>query len=149
MHGGSTPRSKAAASQRATMADARAVLRAFDVEPLSDPIEALLRTAAEVVALKDWLGARFAEAEEREQFALAELFARGLDRASKLLVELHRLNLEERQARLDQRMALKLADALRGMFCDLGLDVNDREIAEVVGRHLRRVSTRREEPHDQ
>jgi hypothetical protein len=46
-------------------------------------------------------------------------------------------------------MALKLADALQGMFSDLGLDVNDREIAEVVGRHLRRVSTRRKEPHDQ
>jgi len=35
MHGGSTPKSKAAAAERETMAEAAAVLRKLDIEPTS------------------------------------------------------------------------------------------------------------------
>jgi hypothetical protein len=128
------------------MADAEAVLRELDIQPLTTPVEALLRTAAELVALKDWLGGRFAEASAADQFALAELFGRGLERCSKLLVELHKLDLEARQAKLDHRMSLLIADAVSGMIRELGIDVTDHEVGKVVRRHMLRVAVKGYEP---
>jgi len=43
MHRGSTPKSKAAAAERETMAEAAAVLRKLHIEPVANPVEALLQ----------------------------------------------------------------------------------------------------------
>lgn len=139
MHGGASPRSREAAARREVEARAEVMLAKLDVEPVTDPGAALLRVSAETLALKSWLADRFNEADAASQWMLAELFGRALERASKLLVEIHRLGLDERQAALTRLQAELIADAVGGMLHDFGVDRSRSDFGAIVRRHLERA----------
>lgn len=139
MHGGASPRSREAATRRELAHRADVVLDTLDVEPLANPVDALLQVAGEVVAVKDWLAERFAEADADTQYVLAEMLGRALDRASRLLVEIHRLDLEPRRQAIEEGRVLQIVDVIAGTLADCGVDPTAPHVGKTLRRHLERV----------
>jgi hypothetical protein len=87
---------------------------------LGNPIEALLELAAEAVAVKEFFRVRVAALEElryqggpfEQTRAELLLYERGLDRAQKFLLDLAKLNLDERQAKLEESQVAMIGDAI-------------------------------------
>lgn len=131
--------SRQAAAVREVEAHAEVVLGKLDVEPLTNPVEALLQTAGELVALKNWTSARFGEATADEQWLLAELLARNLERCSKLLVQLNGMDLPARRVQFDERMGAAIADVIAGILADAGVDPTAQHVRKAIRRHLERV----------
>jgi hypothetical protein len=135
-HGGVLPRVQHKAVERQVESDLAQLLERYDSGPVTNPLEALLELAGEVLAWKTHIGDRVArlQAEEwRWEGRLAEqtraevtLYERALDRAGSLLVSVARLDLDERVARLNARVTelqgLTLLAALEATLADLGLD---------------------------
>jgi len=139
MHGGSAPQVKAAAKRRVEMRkadeEARKALRNLDIDPIDDPVQELLNLAAETVAVKDFLAGRHAQVSVEHEADLVRAYGHALERASKLLVEINRLGLVERQTRLMERQAEVVATVMYGILNDLDVAVDERAMA-VIRRHL-------------
>lgn len=139
-HGGLAPQTRATATRREVERRAEAMVDRLNVEPLDSPVDQLMRLSAETLALRDWLSQQFNQADNDSAFLLAEALGRGLDRASKLLIEIHRLGLEERRVALEEGLARLLADVVRGVLVDVGVDPDDPEVRGVVRRHFERAA---------
>ena len=143
LHGGASPQARRAAQVRTVEARAARLVPSTS-EPLSDPVGALLQLAGEVVGFKDWLGGRLADLRDDQWVSRTKLgaeqvsawtsaYERALDRAARLLVDLGKLGLEERQVQISQRTGEMLAQAVMAALESCGLsDRLDlrREIAE-------------------
>lgn len=134
MHGSSAPAAREAAAQRELAARAEVVLDRLDVEPVADPLGALMKVTSEVLALRDWLSQQFNQADNDSAFLLAEALGRGLDRASRLLIELHRLGLDQRRVRVEEDQARLLVAAMHATVSALGHDPWSAEVRAAV-RH--------------
>jgi hypothetical protein len=99
---------------------------------VTDPIRALSALAGEVVGLKDWLGERLSELGSEEWISRTKLgaeqvsawtqaYERSLDRCARVLIDVARLDLDERILRLDQAEAVLLAEAMGAAFDRCGL----------------------------
>jgi hypothetical protein len=119
--------------------------------PVDDPLSALLRVAGEVLSFKDFIGRRVADLRAdqwRYHGAFAEqlraeisVYERAMDRAAKVLAEINRLGLEERQTRLAEREGALIADAIRKILAELDLSVEQQaRVPELVPRILRSVA---------
>jgi hypothetical protein len=118
------------------------------VEPVANPLEELLRLAAEILAFKDNVGRlvsgldekiRFTDAKGAEQLrAEVVVYERALDRAEKALADITRLGIEDRLARVSELQASALAVLIDRVLQAVGVDPQDPRVAQVVVEELER-----------
>lgn len=128
--------------------EARRLLGQLGVSPIDNPLERLQELAAEVLAWQDicrtMVGTlselRYKAAGSGEQLrAEIGMYERSLDRSSKVLEALVRLNIEERLVRLADRQAALMSQALDWLLSVF--DCADSELARsAVAMMLRSVA---------
>lgn len=113
-HGAGAPQVRSADGERRLEADVEQLLADREIQPVTNPLEALQRLLGEVVAVKDAFADRVDELRHlttvdqlgREDVrALLSAYERALDRAGKLLVDASRLNIDERLVAVNQRIS--------------------------------------------
>lgn len=119
---------------------------------LANPYEELLAVGAEIKELKELLRNRVASLREDqvrwqhtkagEQIsAWVLLYERALDRLASLLVQIIKLNIEERLARIDERQADLIEQAFRAAMAKRGIDLAMQDdLRQEFGRQLQLVS---------
>ncbi len=116
MHGGRAPQVIAAAQARVVEAQAARQLRAEGYEPSVNPVDELLSLGAEVTALKNVLRGHVAALSDpgwvttsklavEDVRAVVRAYERALDRCERTLVNMLRLDLEQRRVHLAERDA--------------------------------------------
>ena len=145
-HGGRGAQVQRKATDHAVESDLAQLLERYDAGPVTNPLEALLSLAGEVLAWKNLLGDRVARLQSKEwrwEGRLAEqtraevtLYERSMDRAGSLLVSIARLDLNDRVAQMNKRVsdlqAMTLFAALAAVLDNLGL-------GEVVVTHAKEM----------
>lgn len=152
-HGGAAPQVRAKAEQRETEREIREEIARLDVDPVADPLTALAQLAGQVLAWKDALAEKvnelaslryesYGEHSSGEQLrAEVALWERALDRCNTVLGTMARLNIDERLAKVTERQAEIVANAVVATIADLGLPKEtQREARSGVVRRLRSVS---------
>ncbi|QIY67932.1 hypothetical protein HEP84_25795 [Streptomyces sp. RLB1-33] len=120
-------------------------------EPVTDPAGELRRLAGEVLGMKD-AAARLVSALESPRYIGANgteqlraeivVYERALDRAVRLLGEMVKLGLEERQVQLAEAHGALVAQVIRAVLADLQLTPEQQaRVPEVVPRHLRAIAS--------
>lgn len=152
-HGGSAPQVRAAAAERALDQRARTLLAELEIVAVEDPLTELGRLAGEVVAWKNAMRERVgllngqlrysARGVGTEQLrAEVALFERAMDRCSQILGLIARLNIDERLARISERQADAVIEAVEAGIATLGLTDDAVTAArQAVARRLRAVSS--------
>lgn len=143
LHGGSTPNQKTKADLDKLDKTARTLLNRMELVPLDDPIGQLQKLAAEVVAfqailgdkvemLRTWTYDDISDKEEVRAVILA--YERAMDRTGKLLVDMARLNIEERLAKVTEAQAQQLITIFVAVFDakELGLSKEQKMIGRTV-----------------
>lgn len=153
MHGGAARQVRRKAAERVAGDRAQRMAERYApaAEPISDPLSALLTLAGEIAGFKDFVGARVAELRAEswryeginaEQLrAELALYERSLDRAARVLVDINRLDLEERLVRVSERQAEQVAAVVTGVLDELDLSPEQAaRVPEVVPRRLRAIA---------
>lgn len=153
LHGGSTPNQKTKADLDRLDQSAKTLLGRMDLVPLDDPIGQLQKLAAEVVAFQEILGNKVEElrtwtyddiSDKEEVRAIILAYERAMDRTGKLLVDMARLNIEERLAKVTEAQSRQLIAIFVAVFDAREMDLSPekkqigrtivaREIAKVRG----------------
>jgi len=144
-HGGATPAGRVHALNQ----QAQRLLYKHDAGPVADPLEALQRLAGRALALEETIGelvnnlrsVRYETETGGEQLrAEVAVLERAMDRCGKILVDIARLNIEERLARITERQAEIVSEALTAALSEMGMPADQqREARGRVARHLRIV----------
>jgi predicted Kef-type K+ transport protein len=143
-------RAKAAAN--VTEDKARAVLARLDVQPVADPLEQLALLAGQVLAWRDVMADQVNALTSIRYEAIGEngsgeqlraevaLFERALDRCERVLVNIARLDLGAKMARISEAHMVLMERALAAALAesDMDLDAADRA-RHAFARHLRAV----------
>jgi len=106
-----------------------------------NPLFALSKLAIEVLAMKDMLLEQVTELAEEDWVygdrlgienvrAVIQLYERAVDRTSRLLVDIGRLNLDERLMKISERQGNLISEILQRVLGQLGLDDEDRARAQ-------------------
>lgn len=150
LHGGGSPRAKAAAQRRLVEADARAALAYEGIKPIDDPIVELGKLANEVTGMKNGLAARvaaldspvFTDAFGSEQVhAEIRLYNEALDRCIKVLDLLGRHDLDSRLVRVTEDQGRLFQYLVAGIISDLALTPDQTaQLPEVMGKWLRKTA---------
>lgn len=145
LHGGCAPSSRIAGLK----ARAEAVLYQYDAGPVANPLEALQSLAGRALALEQAIGTlvndltsiRYGSDAGGEQLrAEVAVLERAMDRAGRLLVDIAKLNIDERLARVTERQTEIVAGALAAALGEMGLSPEQqRDARSRVARHLRAV----------
>jgi hypothetical protein len=124
-------------------------LHKYDAEPVENPLTALQALAGRALRLEQVIGGivndlssiRYGSGEGGEQLrAEVAVLERAMDRCGKILVDIAKLNIEERLAKVTERQTELVAAALGVVLADMGLSPEkQREAQRAVGRHLRAV----------
>lgn len=147
-HGGAARQIRQAAARRTTEAEALAALAQMDVQPVDDPLSELAILAGEALQWKRLLKDRVSElsslgyagATGEQVRASVQLYGAALDRLERVLVSIARLNIDDRLAKVNERIADQLFTAQEAAFAELGVSaVTAYEIREATARHLRLV----------
>lgn len=145
-HGGRAKHIRDAADVRTTEQHIGRLLAEHMARDVTNPLAALLEITAEVVRWKDFLAARLATlttmrfTDERGTEQLRSeivLYERALDRCGRFLLDVAKLNIEERLLRMQEREAALIGEVLRGVLTDLGLSSRTPEVAQHLNRRLR------------
>lgn len=149
LHGGSTTAHTTQAVRRRAETEARAVLAELGVPAVDDPLAALLKLAGQVLAWQEATARlvnglediRYRAANGTEQLrAEVALYERAMDRAVAVLAAIARLNIEERLARVTERQADAVIDAIDAALAAAGVTGQDAARAkQAAARHLRSV----------
>jgi hypothetical protein len=143
-HAGSTPTGRAAALNER----AERLLYQRDAPPVTDPLSALQRLAGRAAAWEDIIGEKVNElrslrysTEGGEQLrAEIVVMERAMDRVGKLLVDIAKLNIEDRLAGVREATARMLDEALAAALQKSGADPSGQDAArEEFKRRLRIV----------
>ena len=144
-HGGASPTGRMAALN----AEAEVLLYRHDAEPCGDVLEALRRLAGRALALEETIGKlvnnltsiRYESGGEgggeqlRAEVAVLE---RAMDRCGRLLVDIAKLNIEERMARVTELQVQQVSAALTAALGEMGMNSEQqRDARGRVARHLR------------
>lgn len=150
-HGGnSPPHLKAAAKWQVTTEATRQLVKLGTPVPVDDPLSELARVTGEVVAWKDVMGSRveaIAEEDWRYEHKNGEmlraeliLWERALDRCERFLTAMARLNIDERLAKIEEKQADAIINAIETTLRDMGMTLEQQEEARKgVARRLRAV----------
>lgn len=147
LHGGSTSAQTVRAARVRAEAETRAVLADLGVAPVDDPLRALLDLAGQTLAWQQATAdlvnrldnVRYAGSNGAEQLrAEVGLYERAMDRASHVLSAIARLNIEDRVARISERQADIVTDAVIAGLTAAGL-TGDRLVTaqRAAAQHLR------------
>lgn len=149
-HGGKAPQVKAKAAGNLIEEKAARRLHHMDAEPCTDPLGALQRLAGRALQLEQVIGEIVNEmsAFRYESMAGGEqlrseiaVLERAMDRCGKLLVDIAKLNIDERLARVTEQQTEQVAAALTAVLAELGMPQDQQRAARAgVARHLRAVS---------
>lgn len=149
-HGGNTPTQRQAAVTEQLEAQARATLARLDVTPVDNPFTALSRLAGQAVAWQEALSEhvnrlerfRYEGGTGTEQLrAEIALYERAMDRCGQILGTIAKLNIDERMAKITERQAERVIDAIDAVLEHLGLSGDQAtEARQIAARHLRAVS---------
>jgi hypothetical protein len=122
LHGGNFANVAKAAERKRAEAELQSVLAGLGVaRPVANPLEALRQLAGEILLLKDVLRGMVERLGSVRYDGLAgeqvrgeiQLYERALDRAAKVLVDIGRLNIDERLAAITQRQADVVVAAIK------------------------------------
>lgn len=151
-HGGSSPSGRQSAAERRIEDQAQKLLYQHDATPVTDHLAALQRLAGRALALEEAIGTMVNELsslryEGRGEGGSEQLRAevavleRAMDRAGRLLVDIAKLNIEERMAKVTEMQVQIVGDALAAALREMGLSAEQqREARRGVARHLRIVA---------
>jgi hypothetical protein len=152
LHGGNTSTQVTGAQRRQVEDGARRVLAGLGIaEPVANPLLALQQLAGEILALKDALRGMVEQlksvrygAEGGEQIrGEVILYERALDRCTRILVDIARLGIDERLARISEQQGELVAHAIGAILNDLNLTAEQRALVpSIVPKHLRAIATR-------
>jgi hypothetical protein len=144
LHGGNTlPAVNAAVRRRLELGCAH-LLKAENIEPVTDPVAELELHAGEVLAWRDLLRRRLGELEhwrwqgrygQEELRAEVSLYERSLDRAEKTLVSMAKLGIAERRVALEERQTEAMVQIIEAALADLGYDPASADVRAVIHRH--------------
>lgn len=148
-HGGSSPSGSQSAHEQMIEAEAARVLYKHDAPAVTNHLDALQRLAGRALALEETIGAivndlrkiRYKDDKGAEQLrAEVAVLERAMDRCGRLLVDIAKLNIEERLARVTEQQAEEVSKALSLALAEMGLThAQQRDAREKVARHLRAV----------
>lgn len=149
-HGGKAPQVVRKAKERHVEERAQRTIERYGAvaEAVRDPLSALLLLAGEITRFKDYLAARVSDlsaeswryrGEQAEQLrAEVALYERALDRTARVLGDINRLNLEERQVRIAEQHGEMFAEVFFRVLDRLGLTSEQyNRAAELMPRELR------------
>lgn len=150
-HGGRAPQNKAKGRQRMAEAQIVRTLGRLDVRPVDNPLAALSELAGEILAWKELAAERVAQLESlarenplvgnEDVKAEVQVFERAMDRAVTVLATIARLNIDERLAKITERQAELVHEALSKALTDAGIGPEQRrETVTHLARHLRLVA---------
>jgi hypothetical protein len=144
IHGGASPRARAAAERRQAESAATALLNAIwdpDAKPITDPVAALQALAGRLEHAARVLGARLDVEDVDLDNANGTAWVRVLRELRQVLVEMERLGLSRREVELAEEAAEQLAAVLRRIFDRLGLSAEQQQLVPtVVPEELRRLA---------
>ena len=153
MHGGSSPQARQKAHLRLVERQALAVIDREGIAPMTDPLTALQQLAGEALRLKQYFGDRLEalealryEGHAGEQLrSEVALFERALDRAQKFALDLAKLDIDERLARVSEAQGEMLAQAVMAALVTCGLE--DRlDLRHEIAQQLRLAAPADEAP---
>ena len=131
-------------------AEAARLLYRHDATPCGDPLEALQRLAGRALALEETIGQlvndltsiRYEDVKGAEQLrAEVAVLERAMDRCGHLLVDIAKLNIDERLARVTEKQAAMAEKALLATLGEMGMDTGQQtEACARLGRHLHLVA---------
>ena len=138
-HGGRAPQVKARAARNVAEQKAQALLEGIsDFEPITDPIAKLQHLAGRASRWLEVLEGVVADLHRIRYTTQAEqidgrvvVFERAMDRTGKLLVDLARLNLDERSVRLQEAQVALVAEALGRALAESGLAADAQQAIRV------------------
>jgi hypothetical protein len=146
LHGGCMPNNRVSAIEE----QAVRLLYKHNAGPVADPLEALQRLAGRALALEETIGklvndlrsVRYSTETGGEQLrAEVAVLERAMDRCGKILVDIAKLNIEERMAKVTEAQAALAEKALLLTLGEMGFTPQQQHDAQVkLGRHLRAVS---------
>jgi hypothetical protein len=147
--GGRSPQAKAKAGERLAEDKARKMLAQIGVSPVNDPLTELANIAGEVVAWKNALAdqvnaltsLRYRTEGGEQLRAEVALWERALDRCGKFLVDIAKLNIEDRMAKVTAEQVRITGEALALTLREMGLSPEQQHDARGrLARHLRSVA---------
>lgn len=149
-HGGSSPNGRVHAAEKRIENEAMRALYQYDASPVADPLEQLQRLAGRALAWERAIGGAVNKLEEQIRYedeksaeqlrSEVAVMERAMDRCGKFLVDIAKLNIEERLARVTEKQAQMAMDALAAAMREMGMGLEQqREARTLVARHLRAV----------
>lgn len=129
--------------------EARQVLARLDVQAVENPLTVLAELTGQALAWRDVIAGKVNElwnlrysTETGEQLrSEVVLFERAMDRCAKFAVEMARLNIDERLAKVTERQTEIVAGALAAALGEMGLSPEQqRDARSRVAGHLRSVA---------
>lgn len=148
LHGGNTPGQKTKADRDRLDQELHTLLEREGVEPLDNPIAQLQLLAGNVVKWQEIIGDKVEQlrtwtyddiSDKEEVRAIILAYERAMDRTGKLLVEMARLNIEERMARVTEAQARIIIEVFIRVFKakELGLPPEKQKVGQtIVAREL-------------
>lgn len=151
-HGGQLPRIRAKAAANVAEGKALATLARLDVQPVADPLEQLALLAGQVLAWRDVMAEKVNALTSLRYEAVGEngtgeqlraevaLWERALDRCERVLVNIARLDLGAKMARISEAHLGLMEHALAAALGEAGIDLDAADRARnAFARHLRAV----------
>lgn len=149
-HGGSSPNGNVSASVDAFTMDVRERIGRMTIIPVDDPLTEMAKLAGEAIAWKDVIAERVSflndiryDGEKTGEQVRGEVivFERALDRCNAVLTNMAKLNIDERLARVSEKQAEFVANALTAALNQMGLTLEQqREAKSLVADQLRLVA---------
>jgi len=128
--------------------EAERLLYRRDATPVDNPLEALQSLAGRALALEQTIGGivndlsslRYGNEGGEHLRAEVAVLERAMDRCGRLLVDIAKLNIDERLARIGEQQANLITAAVVAVLDELGLSPEQQtEARRGVARHLRAV----------
>jgi hypothetical protein len=155
MHGAKAPQALVAARRRAIEAEAAQAAARHEVNADINPLRALQQLAAEVLVFKNYLRSQVAQMEELiadnrltgtdDVRALVTLYERALDRSSRILVDIARLNIDERLMKISRAHGDHIAWVIEAVLTEYQLAFTSDAVRMSVVRAMDRVAVPAEE----
>lgn len=148
-HGGRAPQNVAAAETRKTEEKIRRTLGQLVSTPVANPLAALQELAGEAQAWKELCADHVAQLErmrygtEGGEAIRGEiiLFERAIDRLGRLLVDIAKLNIDERLAKVSEMQLDLVTRAITAWMAEQGMSGEQQlEARRGVARHLRLIA---------
>jgi hypothetical protein len=145
-HGGGTKAARAKAAENELERRARTLLPEARRRQIDDPLTELLALTSEVIGFKDQVALlvgelsamRYSTDAGGEQLrAEIVVYERALDRSARTLVDIAKLNIEERLVQVSERRLVLLARAVERILANYQIDARDPAVSAVIARELR------------